>query len=761
MVTFHLASRFLALLVLTASLLPTQCADGLTGDGISRSGRGGKQQASRHLLDDSGNQQWGGTDEQGESQQGKGRKMQGRMNENGHAYVAACAIFKNENGNVREWVDYHSWLGIGKLYIFDHGSTPPLADELADYVRSGLVELYFFGGNSWQVDEPRYQSPVRQFLSPQGWASDAVWLTLALNFVMEQLESGEAKSTDVMTVIGMNDGSSVLIDRQPLDWLLFNELVRLLRTSHPKQGGKYLPALALASQYLQLNTCGSCALMLFFLSDGRPSDPPPQGTSPTRHKQNVQMSSHMRKLASSYGRRLTVGTIGFSKCGEDFSVMQHMAQVCSEYGGRGAFQSPSLTAASLRIAITSLTSTLTATKTEMTVLGGGPGGGLRQRTVRDICCESMVDAAANDYRADDTWYAYPANRIISHVRWSYEDRDWVPVRMVASAGALGGIAMKKMIFGEGAERMVRKLRELAPDGITLIGPQLVAKEGRYTEDVDHRGLADRRQFHKVFCQTQQTAQRMAVAFNQQLDAIPGATSAPRVRFLDCSVYVVNDTLLGKVGLLVEKMLDIGGYKKWNNNNGYVDGMSGYPQHGGPVAEAVANPLLGLNHLDLIEEEGEESEGDDDSLEAGHADAEEHRDENKHYLADNARSERPIAFTAGDIPQAFTHFTYACTSRKLMVCDLQGVLDTASRPPVFELTDPVIHYKSGRGRTKVFGRSDRGTAGMQQFFKTHECSELCHAVRRTWVRSAHQQGGQIENTENLRVLQATLAGLSLS
>ncbi|KAJ1482862.1 hypothetical protein T484DRAFT_1802619 [Baffinella frigidus] len=54
----------------------------------------------------------------------------------------------------------------------------------------------------------------------------------------------------------------------------------------------------------------------------------------------------------------------------------------------------------------------------------------------------------------------------------------------------------------------------------------------------------------------------------------------------------------------------------------------------------------------------------------------------------------------DIPQAFSHFTYIYTKRKKLVCDLQGVLNEACTPPLFELTDPVIHYKSDTGRSKV-------------------------------------------------------------
>merc|ERR1712003_307780 len=60
----------------------------------------------------------------------------------------------------------------------------------------------------------------------------------------------------------------------------------------------------------------------------------------------------------------------------------------------------------------------------------------------------------------------------------------------------------------------------------------------------------------------------------------------------------------------------------------------------------------------------------------------------------------------------------------MVCDLQGVYNSDMIPPVFELTDPAIHYKSKSGKSNVFGRTDAGEAGMDLFFKTHRCSQVC-------------------------------------
>lgn len=92
-----------------------------------------------------------------------------------HAYVAFCAIMRNEHLNVAEWIQYHAWLGVEKFYIFDHGSKPPISVVLQEYVEQGIVEVFHFQ-NSWQVDAHQfgemYKTPVRQFLSPQGWAYD-------------------------------------------------------------------------------------------------------------------------------------------------------------------------------------------------------------------------------------------------------------------------------------------------------------------------------------------------------------------------------------------------------------------------------------------------------------------------------------------------------------------------------------------------------------------------------------------------------------
>ena len=104
----------------------------------------------------------------------------------------------------------------------------------------------------------------------------------------------------------------------------------------------------------------------------------------------------------------------------------------------------------------------------------------------------------------------------------------------------------------------------------------------------------------------------------------------------------------------------------------------------------------------------------------------------------------------DIPQAFSHFTYRYTQKKVLVCDLQGVLDTSSPTGLcFQFTDPVIHFKSRRGRNNVFGRTDRGPKGVHDFFKSHTCSPLCRALNRRWVKRVgeQQRGAHLDGLED--------------
>eukprot|EP00415_Alexandrium_ostenfeldii_P000914 UN0914 len=272
--------------------------------------------------------------------------------------------------------------------------------------------------------------------------------------------------------------------------------------------------------------------------------------------------------------------------------------------------------------------------------------------------------------------------------------------------------MREHYFGEGAERLVRGFRLVGPDVKMFVGPRLAAKESRYVHDLED---SDPRKFQRGFCDTQSKAQWLAEVFNARLAKLPGVDNrTPRVSFLECSVYMLDVHKGKRIGLLVEKMLDPKGYKKWNNNAGYVDGM---PLH---LQAMDGADLGGLQAVaEAFSEEGLDSEDEESKLCA-------------------SKGFYEISIQESDVPQAFSHFTYRKTQRRMLVCDLQRVLDENSTPPRFEFTDPVIHYRSRTGRQQVFGRTDNGTKGFHRFFETHECSDLCRMLNRRFVRQGEAE-----------------------
>jgi hypothetical protein len=280
--------------------------------------------------------------------------------------------------------------------------------------------------------------------------------------------------------------------------------------------------------------------------------------------------------------------------------------------------------------------------------------------------------------------------------------------------------MRDAIFGEGAERMVYRMHRI-DTGESIPHPQLVAKESRFVDQIGKN-----QEFHKVFLQTQSKAQQLANQFNKNVrrvcDLLPGVV--PEIHFLKCSVYVVNDlnAKSGKRGILAEKMLDGDRYMKWNNNAGYVAGQTAAnnAREGAEAVAAAAPDAPAILGAILEGESGEESSDEEEYGKTGF--------DHSSCMVGSSDSYGKAVYSVQpeDVPQAFTHFSYVITGRKLMVCDLQGVL-LQTNPPVFELTDPVIHYRSRRGRKHVFGRTDKGQRGFGEFFKTHECNDLCRLL----------------------------------
>eukprot|EP00854_Cymbomonas_tetramitiformis_P001920 gene1920-2602_t len=369
--------------------------------------------------------------------------------------------------------------------------------------------------------------------------SDAVWISLAdVDFISRQLKDEAVMNTDMFSLVEIHTDSRIIIHHQPIDWLLFNKVISMDMHATPADHGDYIPSLEKADEQLLLrNTHGSCALMLLFLSGGRPSDHVfVDHLLQTNEEYNLVHINE--RVASRFGRRLTVGTIGIGarNFGSDtFHVLKSMTEQSEQFGSVGTFQAPAvlLSRHLLGQTFTSLASELASTKTELTIVHNS--GECQQRTVRDMRREPRnLETFGSDAAYNHAWHICSAPPPIRW-SWSTELRGWTEIELMTVSPS--GVAMRKCIFGEGAERMVRQFREVGPDGCTFVGPHMVAKESRFVEDLKYH---DNRDFHMIFCQTQCRAQQLAAKFNQRLSQLSGGAAIPRIHFIGCSVYEVCD-----------------------------------------------------------------------------------------------------------------------------------------------------------------------------------------------------------------------------
>jgi hypothetical protein len=541
--------------------------------------------------------------------------------------------------------------------------------------------------------------------------SDLVWLSLAVSVVSNGLKSGTRKATDMLSIVVMREQSQVVLEFQPFDWILFNNIVELLRSSRPSGPGCYIPALDAAESLLMANQYGGCALAMLFLSDGRPSDQQKRGDGGGYERLMAKYAKErIGKLSCQLGNRLAFSAVAIGKPNTDaFVVLKVMAEEAKEYGSRSFFQPASLSANLLTNTLTWLNSSVTATMVEMS-----EARSKGQRVYRKFTKMKLSEVGSS--ALTDTWDVVKnSQRIVrrgsrrllqrSIVRTSWVHKQgWKAQSDIFHSNEAVGIAFEKRWFGEGAERIVKEFRELGSFD-SFVGPPMVAKASKFIVDGED---ADSKEFHKVFCKAQLLAQRMAEKFNARLQNLPGVDKAtPRIEFLDCFVYMLDNEECRK-GYLVERMLDIKrfDYKKWNDNIGTVYGSQQQRK----------------TRLETISEEEEV----DYSSNTSH---EEMFSSRAHSVTTNPDT----CFEVDDIPQAFSCFTYLISGGKHLVCDLQGILNTDKKPPIFELTDPVVHYSlSGKKSTK-FGRTDKGKDGIYDFFKSHECSNLCRRLKRCRLR----------------------------
>ena len=117
----------------------------------------------------------------------------------------------------------------------------------------------------------------------------------------------------------MRAESRVLFECEPMDWILFNKMIDLASSAKPGGAGNYLPALDATERLLDKLSHGGCALLVVFLSDGRPSDRTPRkeakgkGPDDADARLSKVMQSRVHNVTSKIGRRLNFGCIAFAE----------------------------------------------------------------------------------------------------------------------------------------------------------------------------------------------------------------------------------------------------------------------------------------------------------------------------------------------------------------------------------------------------------------------------------------------------------------
>eukprot|EP01041_Mallomonas_annulata_P009129 gene9129-18910_t len=531
--------------------------------------------------------------------------------------------------------------------------------------------------------------------------------------------------TDVVTLIEMRDGATIVFEKEPVSWILYNKFVALAVNNGASSHGNYFPSIKLAFQIL-LQHSTNCALCLYFFSDGRPSD---RKYSPYAADLGFPYNLYdvVGEGSALLKERLTFWSFGFGQAKGDFEVMKQMINIASTFGVKTQFSTsyhdPNVLASSLSSAATSLT----ATRTMLSCLDTNIISGAKTREKTVAAKETYLDDKNNDSSID--WRSFlPSSSftirrlVLEFVKVGYNYRaEWKPCAFLHPQAV--GVAVSCNYFGEGAERIVYRMSEVDRFG-QPVGEPLVAKESLYKQkrnDLEHL-----RKWHKTFVKIQMKSKSLANKFNAKLSLLGVGKHIPRIDFLDCCVYECDSTSV----FLAERRLSPENYRKWNNNAGGVDGIKRYNLI---QCEDLINDFqkieIGyktvkfppLEKLAESEEEEDDDEEDDDAAEMRFF---VNGEPVRHLAAPSTATQLLLdRVLEQDIPQAFSHFTHSHTSRDHLVCDLQGELKLVDGFPTFQLTDPCIH-----SRQQKYGRTDKGLKGFADFFHTHQCNAVCKLLK---------------------------------
>jgi len=451
-------------------------------------------------------------------------------------------------------------------------------------------------------------------------SQNAAFSMTALEFVAEQLLSNTAVNSDLVSLVKFGEHTSVEFSREPISWSIYNRILGHRDTQRYKDrqdaphwdeirgDSNYLPVLEKVHQLLNEGYHDKLALSIYFFSDGRSTDHMKLGVA--KEESYKLMKDAVAAIASCYGDSLTVSMVGFGDINDHFEPLQAMAKAALESGAKGSFERCEKTTLSISSSISSM---VTSTMESRVALQEGGRRGRTERTDLTSETESFPKCKWNYFRILDHMVYYPQFHKLVHdptlpLAAVHSNTEEAFERMKSPPPYL---ALNCNYVGKGAERVAFRCR-LSDEESTnsFVFQDMVAKETKHC----HR-IEDRIDFHKGFAETQDLANYLAYQFNKRLRGIPNysPTSTPQLRFLSCSVLLLEDPSWrldgrGVRGVLVEKMLNTDRFcwTKWNDNNGGVNGQ-----------KRAHNPIDVDFELKQIQREtnqklGALAEGDEDS-----------------------------------------------------------------------------------------------------------------------------------------------------
>eukprot|EP00729_Bicosta_minor_P014464 gene14464-8011_t len=502
--------------------------------------------------------------------------------------------------------------------------------------------------------------------------SNAAYGTLALDYLAHQLHDTDTGCEfDFVSVVEFNVDSIHVLQREPLDWILFNYFVDRQEIAMPADHGLYAVGLRAIEDIVngdrhEFGASFAPEYVVIFLSDGAPSDCGPTGAAEEALTKIAAPFTRML-LRLNLKEQITFNAVGLGAPAKDFVVLKGLVDVSKSVGmtnAKGRFSHSNASCGSLSTVMTQLSSMLTAIRTTtMTVTEDST-----PKLPRDLDIRPRRFATKNFH--DHEIWANATNISRYLLEKKGNQFNWRAPRYVfTQKDHAVGMKILQHPFDEGAERYVFLIQEFDTDD-NPVGRIRVAKESRYQSIRDQS-----REFHRVFCQTQATAADLANQFNNAVKRCRGLkpldplARTPRLLYLSCWVLRFRkDGSSAECAVLVEEDLqNRGKYVKYTTNNGQIKSSGG--------------PTMSLMF-------------------------------------------KSSTVFYSDFLHAFSHWTWF--HHKKLVCDLQGALDQEGQTPTFVLTDPAICTTDEQTKS-LYGDTNTHGKGVRNFMKTHKCSAVCTAL----------------------------------